>query len=828
MKKVIATFLATLLLCATLILTTAPAANAGSPRLSVREAGLMNSSWPCYGHDARHTNCTSLPGPASPNVLWKTIDIKGPVITDQQGNLYTYGLHNSKWCTISLTPWGNIRWAYVNEDTTGSPVIDGDGNLYTAANGICSLTSNGSPRWTYNTGSIFWGAPILDLQNNLYIGDRNGTVWSLTSSGGLRWTYATGSEIDGSIALDNQGNLYVATMNGDVWSLTSDRGLRWHRHIGSGFSGSPTLDSLGNLYIAAGDGTIWSLNSSSGEPNWSYSTGSGFDKACPAIDLSNNIYILAENGKVYSLDKDKNLRWTPFQCETGAGNPGAITLTENGAIAYVQSKTAMLYSLNTSSGSKNWQIDLGDQGASTPVIGPNHTLYATYTNNYPNVEGGIKAIGTPVYASTFYFAEGYTGNGFQEYICLGNPNGETAHANIQYLGNNSAPQNQAVDIPPNSRSTVNVNAFVGAGREVSAKITADQKICAERPMYFNYNNWDGGSDAVGATAPSSTWYFAEGYTGPGFEEYITVLNPNAGTANLTFNFQTQEKGLISIGGQSVTGNSRATFKANDLLQGSYQTSLKIDSTQPVVAERPMYFDYLGPSGGNHWTGGHCVMGATALGKQFLFAEGSTLPGFEEYLTLQNPSNQAISVNAEFQVGAGQGNNATASFPIEPNKRLTVFVPGYVGWGKDVSTKLTSASDFLAERPMYFAYGGSWTGGHCVIGAAAPSTDWFFAEGCTSPTFEEYLTLQNPGTTDAQVQITYLTQEQGALPTKSATVPAGKRITINVNTDCGGDYSLSTKIKVTSGPTIVAERPMYFAYGGSWTGGHDVVGYNIAP
>lgn len=98
--------------------------------------------------------------------------------------------------------------------------------------------------------------------------------------------------------------------------------------------------------------------------------------------------------------------------------------------------------------------------------------------------------------------------------------------------------------------------------------------------------------------------------------------------------------------------------------------------------------------------------------------------------------------------------------------------------------------------MYFAYGGFWTGGHCVIGATNASPEWFFAEGCTSPTFQEYLTLQNPGTTDARVQIIYYTQEAGALPVKSATVPAGKRITVpvnTVNTDCGGDYSLSARV-----------------------------------
>ena len=43
------------------------------------------------------------------------------------------------------------------------------------------------------------------------------------------------------------------------------------------------------------------------------------------------------------------------------------------------------------------------------------------------------------------------------------------------------------------------------------------KVIAERAMYFVYSDgycsWDGGHDTAGVTAPSETWYFAEGYTG---------------------------------------------------------------------------------------------------------------------------------------------------------------------------------------------------------------------------------------------------------------------------------------------------------------------------
>jgi hypothetical protein len=424
-------------------------------------------------------------------------------------------------------------------------------------------------------------------------------------------------------------------------------------------------------------------------------------------------------------------------------------------------------------------------------------------------------------ASEWYFAEGYTGAGaFQEYLCLGNPGAAGAHARAVYMFTDGTTSEQDALVPADSRTTIDVNATAGQDKSLSALVVADQAIVAERPMYFNYGEgWTGGHDAVGATAPSATWYFAEGYTGPGFDEYICVLNPGGSAADLTFRFQTQEAGPVVKSGYSVGPRTRGTFKVNDVLGPDYQASLKLESSQPVVAERPMYFNYQGA-----WSGGHCVMGAPDLSNQYFFAEGTTRAGFDEWLTIQNPGEAEVTVNAVYQLGPGQGDNVNRGYKVGAGERATVFVAREVGADKDVSVMLTGTGDFLAERPMYFNYQGAWSGGHCVIGATSPGNQWFFAEGYTGSGFHEWLCLQNPGTSEATVEITYLTQEAGALPARTVKVPAGSRQTVLVNSDAGEGYQLSTRLRVTAGPDVVAERPMYFNYAGAWTGGHDVVGY----
>ncbi len=423
--------------------------------------------------------------------------------------------------------------------------------------------------------------------------------------------------------------------------------------------------------------------------------------------------------------------------------------------------------------------------------------------------------------STWYFAEGYTGTGtFQEYLCLGNPTADDAHARAVYLYTDGTTKEQDATIAAGSRSTLDVNATAGADKSLSAVVVSDQPIAAERPMYFNYGSgWTGGHDVMGAPAPDYTWSFAEGYTGPMFEEYICVLNPGDEPAGLVFRFQTQEAGEIVRDGYSVGAHSRGTFKVNDILGPNYQTSLTLEASQPVVAERPMYFNYQ-----SVWTGGHCVMGATTLGTEYYFAEGTTRAGFHEWLTLQNPTGGDIEVEAVYQLGTGQGPNISKTYIVGAGERATVFVQDEVGAEKDVSIRLTSGTAFLAERPMYFNYGSEgWTGGHCVIGAQAPGRVWFFAEGYTGEGFQEWLCLQNPGDTTANVAITYFTQEAGELPTESVYIAAGTRLTIPVNVDAGEGYQLSVLLKVMDGPDIVAERPMYFDFRG-WTGGHDVVGF----
>ncbi|MHB8896638.1 MAG: hypothetical protein ACYC99_15875, partial [Candidatus Geothermincolia bacterium] len=87
---------------------------------------------------------------------------------------------------------------------------------------------------------------------------------------------------------------------------------------------------------------------------------------------------------------------------------------------------------------------------------------------------------------------------------------------------------ESYDIAPASRFTLDVGSVEGvAGSSASAYLKSNRPVIAERTMYFTYGDRIVGGDVVpGARAPRNDWFFAEGYTGPGFDTWILLFNPN--------------------------------------------------------------------------------------------------------------------------------------------------------------------------------------------------------------------------------------------------------------------------------------------------------------
>ena len=257
-----------------------------------------------------------------------------------------------------------------------------------------------------------------------------------------------------------------------------------------------------------------------------------------------------------------------------------------------------------------------------------------------------------------------------------------------------------------------------------------------------------------------------------------------------------------------------------------EVSVRLKANGNVLCERPMYFNY-----GDRDPGGSCTYGAATPNKSWYFAEGCTLhpegspfPAFEEYICIQNPTEGQANIKVEYMMA---NSSVTRNHTVPGNSRKTIAVHAVdqAGPNQDVSVKVTSDKGIICERPMYFDHKGKYRGGHIVVGANKPGSEWYFAEGCTRGGFETWLCLQNPQGGPATVDITYMLDD-GSVKGKTITVGARRRKTVDVNSDVGPGRDVS--IKVTSDKGIICERPMYFEYPGrgnvlGCNGGHNTLG-----
>jgi Ca2+-binding RTX toxin-like protein len=88
--------------------------------------------------------------------------------------------------------------------------------------------------------------------------------------------------------------------------------------------------------------------------------------------------------------------------------------------------------------------------------------------------------------------------------------------------------------------------------------------------------------------------------------------------------------------------------------------------------------------------------------------------------------------------------------------------------------------------------------------------YYLAEGATGPFFDADILVANPNTTDAPIAVTFL-RENGATVERQYTVPAQRRLTINMDAEVGdaSQVAASTVVRSTAGLPLAVERTMFW-------------------
>lgn len=214
------------------------------------------------------------------------------------------------------------------------------------------------------------------------------------------------------------------------------------------------------------------------------------------------------------------------------------------------------------------------------------------------------AISTP--SSRWYFADGSTRAPFVLFYHLLNPGPAAASVAITYFLPSGASLVRYHDIPPATRRTVAVDAEDLALRdtEVSAVIESlnGQPIVAERAMYqLGPKGYMGGHVSPGATEARTSWFLAEGATGPYFDMNLVLANPNKGVSPVDLRF-TRRDGTLVHTRALVPGRGRVSLRVGALDPLLADTSMWIEVTTPpplpIVVERAMWWPRDNPLEGH--------------------------------------------------------------------------------------------------------------------------------------------------------------------------------------------------------------------------------------
>ncbi len=346
------------------------------------------------------------------------------------------------------------------------------------------------------------------------------------------------------------------------------------------------------------------------------------------------------------------------------------------------------------------------------------------------------ALGSP--AQTWYLAEGSTSGDFTLFYLLQNPHSTPTAATVRYLRPSGAPITRTYTLGPNSRTTIAVDEQDGVeSTDVSAVITASAPIIAERAMYWNRPGqpFVAGHGSAGVTAPALEWFLAEGATGPFFDLFVLVANPNDVPAEITVEYLLLGGGILTKV-YTVAANSRFTIWVDDeeLPAGSGQkllanvavsTTVRSTNQAPIIVERAMWWP--GPeTSADYWYEAHNSPGATSMATRWALAEGEVggADQTETYVLIANPG--ASSGRALVSLRFEDGSAAWNVYDVAPHSRTNVPIGSHFPtaanrrFGIVVESMGLAPVPLVVERAMYASVGGVlWSAGTNALATPIP-------------------------------------------------------------------------------------------------------------
>jgi outer membrane protein assembly factor BamB len=347
--------------------------------------GMLDSPWPCEGHDSRRSSQSRYNGPDDSIVVWTYNASPGfhaeealsPVI-DDEGNLYSI-----VWTSLlKLDASGNDLWFEgLGYYLWSMPTLSSDGKVLVTGysyststgwtdGGCYALDKSGNELWKFETEDQYdggvSGAATVAPDGTIYLADGGGYLYAVSPNGGIRWKYATNRRTASSPALTAEGTIITIDYDNYIYAILPDGSLKWQKQIDANVGYDMAVDINGTIYLITENGLI--SMSSEGDILWDFAVSGGVSYR-PAVGKDHTIVFGGRDGFVYALNPDGTEKW---KFETGDALASTPTLDARGHV-YIGGCDNFLYSF-TDQGVLKWKYSLRI-AAGQPTIGADGTLY---------------------------------------------------------------------------------------------------------------------------------------------------------------------------------------------------------------------------------------------------------------------------------------------------------------------------------------------------------------------------------------------------------------------------------------------------------------------
>jgi outer membrane protein assembly factor BamB len=360
-----------------------------------RDGGLMNSSWPMFHHDVRHTGRS----PYSPVGTWPSVKwqfwmagraYSSPAL-DKNGTIYI-GARDFVKSFFAINPNGTEKWNFNSGGwIDASPAIDKDGIIYSGSmNGdLHAFFQNGSKKWSTHLGAGWvYSSPVIGTDGTIYAASvGSGRLVAVYPNGTIRWYFNAEDYIYCSPAIANDGTIYVGSNDGYMYAVYPNGTLRWKFYAGGekGIGSAPSIADDETIYFGGTSGYLYALYPN-GTLRWKIGTGY-IGTASPAIHLDGTIYIgTLDNYRMYSINPNGSVDWY----YTTYGEIYSSPVIDKFGIIYCGSDDGYLYAFHPD-GSLFWKFHAGEHVESSPVIGEDGTIYIAA---YSGLSSYLYALGT--------------------------------------------------------------------------------------------------------------------------------------------------------------------------------------------------------------------------------------------------------------------------------------------------------------------------------------------------------------------------------------------------------------------------------------------------